>query len=285
MNRTAALLVAVLLVAAGAAAPVGGLATGAEGHAPQSETATPDGNESAEPAAPGAHLAGVVDVHESEVESEVEGRAFGIRIARADSNESRAAVVAEQVDELRARTDELRERRQSLLEARDNGSISRARFRAEMAALVARSAAVERQAGRTDAASRGLPSDLLESRGINATAIEALRNDSATVAGPGAAEIARSIAGPNAGAGLARGQASPGPPADVPGQPGTGPGSNSTVADGSSTSTNQRPLDTPPGRDTRGPPTDRGSANGLPDDGDADDGGDGDETDDGSNGG
>lgn len=271
MNRTAALLVAILLVAAGATVPVGGLATGGEGQAPQSEAATQEGNESAEPAAPGAHLAGVVDVQESEVESEVEGRAFGLRIARANSNESRASVVAGQVDELRARTDELRERRQSLVEAKENGSISQARFRAEMAALVARSAAVERQLDGAEAASAGLPADLLESKGVNATAIEALRNDSRNVGGPGAAEIARSIAGPNAGAGLARGNADPGPPTDVPGRSGTGPGSNSTAADDSVTSTNGGPPDTPPGRDVPGPPDDGGED----DETETDDGSDG----------
>lgn len=257
MNRTAAALAALLLLVAGTTGPVGGspaVAAGAADTASQTGTSTPSPNESS---APGAVLAGAVDVQEAEVESDLEGRAFGISIARAASNGSKAAVVADEVRELERRTEALRDRKQSLIEARQNGSISEARYRAEMAALVARIDAVERQLNRTESASNDVPAGLLESRGVNATAIATIRNDSRALAGPEVSAIARSIAGPrggglgvgsSAGPGLGNG----GPPGDgdVPprgtataspdrptpgGQPGGPAGTNTTRSSGPGT--------------------------------------------------
>lgn len=253
MNGTAAMLAALVLLVAGVAAPVGGSTTeavGAAEHAAQAETVTPGPNESAEQSAPGAHLAGVVDVQEAEVESDLEGRAFGIRVARANSNESKAAVVAEQVDELERRTDELRERKRSLIEARNNGSISQARFRAEVAALAARTASVERHLNRTEAASGEIPADHLESRGVNASAIERLRNDSRDLAGPEVADIARTIAGPpnRGGLGAGNGTGLGAANATARGSPG-GP----DTPNGSGPPTSARPGSTGTGSGGQGP--------------------------------
>jgi hypothetical protein len=53
----------------------------------------------------------------------------------------------------------------------------------------------------TDNASRGLPADLLESKGINATAIQTLKERAGELGGPQVAAIARGIAGPGAAPG------------------------------------------------------------------------------------
>ena len=225
MNRAAPLLAVLVLLVAGlslpAAGAVGSGSAGASTHAAQAGTPTAGENGSGGATAPGAHFAGVVHVQEAEVESELEGRAFGIRVAQANSEDSKASVVADEVTELRQRTQELRERRDELNRARENGSITQARYRAEMAALAAKSAAVERQLDRSQDASRDLPEGVLESKGVNTTAIEQLRNDSRTAAGPDAAEIARSIAGPSVGGGLAGDDASGRPSTSVPGRPGS----------------------------------------------------------------
>jgi len=217
MHRTAALLAVALLLVAGAALPAVGSATGAAGTAdPAAQVETPNGTNATDgTAAPGAQFAGVVAVQGAEVAGEVEGRAFGISVARARSNGSKAGVVAAQFESLANRTEALADRKRELAEARENGSITEARYRAEVAALAARNAAVERQLNQTEAATNGLPPELLESRGVNATAIDRLRNDSRSLKGPEVAAIARSIAGPPNRAGLAGGNATRGPPVGV----------------------------------------------------------------------
>lgn len=259
MNRTAPLLAVLVLLVAGVAAPAAASAAGSPGtadHADQAEAETAAPNESVESDSPGAHFAGVIDVQEAEVESELEGRAFGIQVARANSNESKAAVVAEEVDELTRRMEALRDREQSLSEARENGNISQARYRAEMAALAARSAAVERQLDRTEAASRGMPDHVLESNGVNRSEIETIRNESRSVAAsdvPGAASD-------RAGGGLAAGNTSPGRPETVPGQP--GPPAEANGSDDGNGPGNA------PGANSSGPPTNAGPPTyaGQPDD-------------------
>lgn len=250
MKGTAPLLAVFVLLVAGVAMPVAGSvsgSTGAPDHAPQAETETNASGESGQSAAPGAQFAGVVDVQEAEVESELEARAFDIRVERSNSDESKAAVVAEQVDELNRRMATLRERKRTLDQARDNGSISEARYRAEVAALAARSVAIERQLDRSETASNDIPADVLESKGVNATAIVSLRNESRTVAGPGAADIARSIAGPGVGGGLDERNGSV--PTSAPGRSGSPNGSDTP--------------DGPPGTGEFDTPTHPGNGNGT----------------------
>lgn len=262
MKAAAPLLAVLVLLVAGVAAPAAGSVAdpaAPAGHAAQAETATPPSNGSDEASAPGARFAGVVDVQEAEVESELEGRAFDVRVANANSDASKAAVVAESVDELSRRTETLRERKRALAEARENGSISEDRYRAEVAALAARSASVERRLERAEATSNGIPADVLESRGVNVSAIQALRNESRTVAGSDAADIARSIAGDRPGGGLVAGNASPGRPVTPPG----GPGNRAPSSPGSPTPTNGSDGNGPgaqPAANATGPPSNPGSS-------------------------
>jgi hypothetical protein len=265
MKRTAPLLAVALVLLAGVALPAGGSATRAPGTAgPAAQAESPTGtNESDESAAPGARLAGVVAFQGAEVEGEVEGRAFGNQVARANWNGSKAEAVADRFEELTRRMDELRERKRALAEARENGSISTARYRAELAALAARTTAVERQANQTEAATRDLPTDVLESKGVNATAIERLRNDSRQLTGPETAAIARTIAGPGAGGALGAANVTRGPPLGVPGGPGapnaSGGGAGPPDREGDDRPT---PRNSPPvtaGEADPGRPTDAGS--------------------------
>lgn len=229
MNRTAALFAALSLVVAGVAVPAAGSVP-----LPAAQQADAS-NESAEPAAPGARLAGVVAVQGAEVQGDLAGREFGLRIARANSSGSKAAVVADQVADLEQRLEAIEARKQALEEARENGTISRARYNAEVAAVSARGTAVDQRLNRTAAVSATLPADVLAANDVNASAIDALRTRAESLTGPEVAEIARSIAGPGAGRGLATaGNDSVGPPADRPspeGGPSTGPPDTPDVPD------------------------------------------------------
>lgn len=186
MKRTAAAVLALALVVSALAVVPAALAQ---------QTEQPAENA----AAPGAQLSGAVGVQGAELDGEVETRSYGIRIAQADSDAERAAIVAEQYDRTNERVGELRERRAALDAARDNGSMSDGEYRARIATLHAESQSAARLANRTSETASGLPAALLESKGVNATAVRTLANDAADLTGPETAEIARGIAGDRAG--------------------------------------------------------------------------------------
>lgn len=207
MRRTTTLLLSVaLVVAAVAMVPMGGLAAAGDGVAAQQTTAdeTPT-NETADAVnesvvAPGERLSGVVAVGQSELENDVDSRAFGLQVAATATNQSaRADVVQTQLGDVEQRIDRLAERKQALDRARDNGSMSEGAYRARMANVAAQLEGAERLANQTENASDGLPADLLAEKGINVTAIQTLQDRANELGGQEVAEIARSIAGPMAG--------------------------------------------------------------------------------------
>ncbi|WP_313692579.1 DUF7096 domain-containing protein [Halorarum halobium] len=192
MERPTALLAAAMLVVAGlpAAAAVGSQPSG-------------DGIQ------PGAQFAGAVAVQGAEVDGEIEGRTLDRRLAAADSNESRAGVVARESERASERLERLGERRSTLRERHENGSISESEYRARLAAVAAESRGLERRLNETAEVARSLPPAVAEARGVNASRLAALRADADALNDGEAAEAARAIAGDDAGNGLG------GPPEDV----------------------------------------------------------------------
>jgi hypothetical protein len=163
----------------------------------------PDENASENAVGPGERLSGVLGVQEAELEGEVANRTYGIQVAQAASSSAKAKVVGEQLADIEARIEALESERDRLEEARDNGSISQGEYRARVATLSAKQRSVERLTNTTNDSANGLPEDVLQENGVNATAIRTLQTRASELTGPEVAAIARSIAGP---------------PADVPGQ-------------------------------------------------------------------
>ncbi|WP_144903825.1 hypothetical protein [Halobellus captivus] len=194
---------------------------------------------------PGAQLAGVIAVQRTEVDSEVSSRAFGQRVAAAATNDSKAAVIATDVDDSRERIERLRERLDELEEAHEAGEISDGRYRATAARLTAEINAVERRLGQANESASSLPESVREANGINASNIEVLRTEARNLSGPEVAEVARGIAGQNSGQGMktaAMGQRGgpPGQAGDAPGRNGDRPGRVSVDAE-----TNENRSDLP----------------------------------------
>jgi hypothetical protein len=176
--------------------------------------------------------------------------------------------VKAQLDDIEQRLTELDERKATLTEARENGTISEGRYRAEMSRVAAETETAKRLANQSENVSQGLPADLLESKGINATAIQTLQERANNLTGPEVAEIARSIAGPKVG----------GPPADrgpaeLPEQPRQGgpderpgPGGeqmpNGNMTDGNMPDSNVTDGDMPDSNMTDGNMTDGNQTNG-----------------------
>ncbi|MFC7135695.1 hypothetical protein [Halobaculum litoreum] len=191
---------------------------------------------------PGATFAGVVGVQGAEVEGEVQGRALGQQLASAETNESRAAVVASQTDSIRAQLVDLRERREDLRERYRAGNMSRGEYRAKLARVVAQTRTLEARLNTTAEAADGLPEETLRERGVNAAAIAELRSNASNLTDGEAAEAARGIAGKGTGQGLA---GEPGPPANRGPPDDRGEGRDGTTENGTETD--------------RGPPEDRGN--------------------------
>ncbi|QLG60850.1 DUF7096 domain-containing protein [Halorarum salinum] len=185
MERLTAALVAAMLVTAGlpAAAAVTGQTAGEE-------------------ARPGAQFAGAVGVQGAEVRGEVEGRTLDERLEAADSDASRAGVVAGESDRAEERLADLRERRSTLRDRYENGSVSESEYRARLAGIAAESRALERRLNRTSDAARSLPPEAAREHGVNASEVETLRADAASLTDDEAADAARGVAGEGAGNGL-----------------------------------------------------------------------------------
>lgn len=229
MSRTTVLLAAVMLVVAGVPAT-----------AAFAQESTGD--------QPGATFAGVVGVQGAEVEGEVASRALDRQLATAESNESRAAVVANETAALREQLADLHERRETLRERFQAGNVSRGEYRAKLARIAAQTRTLERRLNTTATAAEGIPEETLRDRGVNVSAIRDLRANASNMTDGEAAEAARQIAGNDAGKGLAGER---GPPED------RGPPEERGPPDDRDNETETATED-----DDRGPPEDRRNGTG-----------------------
>jgi len=214
MKRLGTILMALVLVAALAAIPLGATAALADnGEDNSNDNADAAENNSVEP---GEQLTGVVGVQDAEIDGEVSDRTFGIKVANAASDEAKADIVGDRLDEIEQQLEAHEAELEELDEARENGTISEGEYRAEVAKITAEKANTERAAEQAGATAGELPEDVLEERGINVEAIQELQENASELGGPETAEIAQSIAGENVGNGVA-GDFEPGPPGGIPG--------------------------------------------------------------------
>jgi hypothetical protein len=263
VNRIVAVTIA-LLVVAGSVPAAAAFAGGAQ------TTDTGSGSE------PGAVFAGVVGVQGAEVDNEIDRRAFAQQFAAASSNDSKAAVVAEQSQQLRERLDELEAEKDRLERAHENGSIGEGEYRARLATLGAQIRAVERQANRTATSAASLPEPALREHSANVSEVRSIARQANRTGGGEVAEAARQIAGEGVGNGLGPPE-NAGPPEDAGPPVDAGPPNETGPPQGNETG--------PPGEgDEPGPPDDvgpgsengtengsdaRNSTGGPPSDGDA----------------
>lgn len=189
MRRTIPAVLALVLVASTlAAAPVLG-----------QEASDTESNGTA----PGAQFAGAVGVQGAELNGDVQTRAYGVALDRANSSDARAAVVAERLNATEKRLADLEARQQALDRARENGSMGEAVYRARVAELYAEGQTVQRVLDRSNATVRELPAEARASRGLDAAAVQTLSQRASDLTGPETAAIARDVAGRSAGQSMA----------------------------------------------------------------------------------
>lgn len=163
---------------------------------------------------PGAQLAGVIGVQQAELNGEIEHRAFGLSIAAARSNGSKAQVVSSNTEELRERIQDLENRTAALNESYQNGSISTGTYHARLAHLSAQIRMTERLVNQTADTAAALPEEARRAHGVNVTHLEKLKSDARNMSGPEIAAVAKQIGGPQVGHPLGKER---GPPEGVPG--------------------------------------------------------------------
>lgn len=212
---------------------------------------------------PGAQLAGVVGVQGAELDGDVQSRTYELRVAQANTDAAKAAVVAEQLTDTRQRLAELEQRKGSLDRARANGSITAGEYRAKVARLHAETRTVERLVGQTNETAKRLPAAALERKGVDAAAIRTLSERANELSGPEVAAIARAVAGPGVGE-RARSDGAGDRPTDgghrTPSDQQSGPAGDATPQNG----TDRRPdTESRPTSTTNG--TDRSSSGGQND--------------------
>ncbi|WP_225316364.1 MULTISPECIES: hypothetical protein [Haloferax] len=151
---------------------------------------------------PGQKLAGVIGVQASETDGELERRTFETRLAKANSNASKAAVVAGQVETISERLTDLEQRKDRLDAAYENGTLSENQYRVQMTRVVADIERTKSMLNRTADAATTLPAPALEARGVDTAQLDSLRQSAADLTGPEVAALARDVAGENPGKGL-----------------------------------------------------------------------------------
>jgi len=227
MNRTTAITLTAILAVAMVAVPIAAAGVVSSGTV-QDDPGADGGTESIKP---GEQFSAAIGVQNAEIDGAVSERAFGVRIATAETNETKAGVVDEQFRESQTRLEELEARLERLNESREAGDISEGRYRAEVAKTAAEMRTIERQAAIAESTAAELPAGALDAAGVDVESIRTLRDRAGDLGGPETASIARSIGGDDVGQSIGEDRAPRGPPergadARMDGQNGTdGPSS------------------------------------------------------------
>lgn len=236
MNRGTALLVAVAVFAGIVAVAPVGIAV-----AQDDSGGTAGANETGETAdiSPGEQLSGVIGVQNAEISGEVESRAFGVGLDRAETDAERAAFVAERLNRSEQRLAEIEQRQRELRDLREAGELSQGAFAARMAETSARAERIRRETNRSADVARGIPESVRTEQGLGTERLSTIRDRANNATGPEVAAIARGVAGGDVGGPLAPGSRGPrsdrpdrGPdrPGNGDGPPGGGSPANETDA-------------------------------------------------------
>ncbi|MDR5657082.1 hypothetical protein RH831_07795 [Halodesulfurarchaeum sp. HSR-GB] len=186
-------------------------------------------NETTETVAPGAQLSAIVSTQQAEIRGSVSERAFGLSVAAAHSNQSKARLVANETEQLERQLAHLRNQTEEFEQAHENGTIPEGAYYAHVSRLEAQITSMERLINQTESTSEAIPEDVRQAHGINTTQLETLRSQARNMSGPETAAVARSVVGPNPGQHMGQGPpAHAGPPEDAPGNGAMGPGDNTT---------------------------------------------------------
>ena len=213
MNRRISLFVATLVVVAvvgmiplaaamtGDATSGSGEVDGEDVHLGEVDDGDGDGesNETGSELTPGERFSGVVGVQQAEFQGNVSERAFAVRLAEAETDEERAAVIDEQLERNEQRLEAIADRQNELQDRRVSGEMSEGAYTARTARTGVEVESVTRTTERSAMAADSLPDHVREERGITGDRIDTIRERASSLSGPEVAEMAREIGGNRTG--------------------------------------------------------------------------------------
>ena len=223
MNRSLSIALAAILVVATVAVPVAAASVVSSATVQDD----PESNAETDSIKPGARFAAAVGVQHAELEGDVSTRAIDIRLANAETNATKASLIADHLETSERRLADLEARLERLNESREAGELSEGRYRAEVAQTAAEMRTIERQTAIAASTAADLPADVRDERGIDIESIRTLRDRAADLGGPDTVSIARSIAGDDVGRSIGDGREPRGPQRSAIESPG---GQNGTAA-------------------------------------------------------
>ncbi|WP_257298214.1 hypothetical protein [Haloarchaeobius sp. FL176] len=195
MKRTLAVLACVMLtVAALPVAVADRPAPATAGDAATADTPPQAGNNSSSNRSMGGAFSTFTQSAAADADAEIEGGMWTAAWNGSGDNATQVRLVEGRTNALEARLDALQEQRKRLQERRDE--MSRVAYRAQLASLTTRLAALGSALNQTEEAAREV--------GVNTTELDRLRQNASELTGPEVAEMARELGGG-------------GPPEDVPG--------------------------------------------------------------------
>ena len=168
-------------------------------------------NETEDEMAPGQQLQAISGAQNAELANDISQRGFGLQIAAADSDEERAEILAERVNETEERLNEIRQQQDNLSERHGMSMMPPGLYQAQATGLGVQGHGVSAMANQSAAVADNISEDVLEQHNLSVERIQELQVNASELTGSEVSQIARNIAGPGLGQGMA------GPPADVPG--------------------------------------------------------------------
>jgi hypothetical protein len=146
---------------------------------------------------PGLGFTGIVGAQEAEVREAYDSRSFEERLAGASDDESRAAVIATELEQLHTRLDTLEAQRADL-EASDDDDDDR-EYRARATGFVAQSLILEQRLDRVEVATETLSPSVREEFDLTDQTFNGLRDRVTSLTTPAMIDIARGVAGDDVG--------------------------------------------------------------------------------------
>jgi hypothetical protein len=164
-----ATLVVLLVIAIGALTVTVGPALSQSDESPTPVTETNNST-----AAPGAQVASAVSTEDTLLRGDMQRRTLNVKLARATSDEQRAAIVATTISTLNGRLDTLETRVQRLQKTRETDRMGTPSPQAEYGSIAAEARMINRTLGRLQTAATELPATQFQAQYTNTTSIERL---------------------------------------------------------------------------------------------------------------
>jgi len=144
---------------------------------------------------PGEQFSAAVGSKQSDIESDVRERAFGISIAQDNAPDHAAVHIGSHLEDAEERLEDLEAQKEEIEQQYEEGEITEGQYNARMAMLDREVNGVEASIESAEGASENVSDEVLEENGVNMENVQTLKESASEMTGPEVAAIAQEIAG------------------------------------------------------------------------------------------